>query len=160
MDLNQTRSKLTERIHQPDAAALLLRVGVGVIGIYHGAQKLFGAFNGSGIEGFAGYLASMGVPLPTLNAYAAGSVEFFGGLLILLGLATRLTAIPFAFTFVVAVWATSGNGFDARNGGFEFPLLILLTSLVLIATGPGRWSLDAIAWPRIFQPTEPRVQPA
>lgn len=61
----------------PDAAKLILRLPVGIVFVFHGAQKLFGAFGGHGIQGFAKFLGSMGIPYPELNAWLAGGSEFF-----------------------------------------------------------------------------------
>ena len=54
-----------------DTALLLIRLMLGVVFVFHGSQKLFGFFEGPGIEGFAGYLSSLDVPLPLLNAWLA-----------------------------------------------------------------------------------------
>ena len=54
------------------------------------------------IEKISEYFASLGIPLPTLNAYMAGATETFGSLLLIAGLASRLTAIPITVVMVVA----------------------------------------------------------
>jgi putative oxidoreductase len=134
--------------HQPDVALLLVRVMVGIVGVFHGAQKLFGWFEGSGIAGFAGGLENMGIPLPTLSAYLAGGAEFFGGLLLIVGLVTRVAALPFAFTMFVAVTQVHNSAFDARANGMEYPLTLLVVLVAIALAGAGRFSVDAVLWCR------------
>ncbi|MBY8852969.1 DoxX family protein [Saccharothrix sp. MB29] len=68
-----------------DVAALIGRIGVGVVFIAHGWQKVAEW----GLDGTATAFAGMGVPLPTLSAWFAAIVELGGGALLLLGAATR-----------------------------------------------------------------------
>ena len=82
---------------------LPLRVGAGVIFAAHGAQKLFGWFGGYGLEGTAGWMASIGLEPGLLMAAMAGSAEFFGGLLLIVGLLVRPAALILAITMVVAI---------------------------------------------------------
>lgn len=78
----------------PDLAKLSLRVGVGAVFLFHGAQKLYGIWGGPGLKGFAGWLGSMGVPYPMLNAMMAAGTEFFCGLAVLVGYYARFAALP------------------------------------------------------------------
>ena len=84
-------------------AALILRVPVGIILMAHGAQKLFGWFDGNGLAGTAQWLSSMGMEPGLLMAILAGGAEFFGGLALVLGLLTRPAALVAAFTMLVAI---------------------------------------------------------
>lgn len=129
---------------RPDAALLLIRGITGVVFTYHGAQKLFGAFGGPGLEGFGGWLASMGFPFPTLNAYLAGGTEFFGGLALILGLGTRFVSLPLAFTMIVASFAVHGGAFNAQANGMEYALTLAIVSLSLALSGGGRYSLERL----------------
>lgn len=124
-------------------ALLLLRTILAVVFIYHGSQKLFGAFGGPGIDNFAGWLASMNIPLPTFNAYMAASTEFFGGIALLIGLFTRLVAIPLTITMIVAIVTVHANAFSAQNNGMEYPLTLAFVLIAIILLGPGAFSLDA-----------------
>src|SRR5688572_23284053 len=81
-----------------DNGLLLIRAVLAMVFIYHGGQKLFGWFGGYGIVGTAGWMASVGIPFPMLSTVLAASVEFFGGIILLLGTGARLAAIPMAFT--------------------------------------------------------------
>lgn len=128
----------------PDLGLLALRSWVGLIGVLHGAQKLFGAFGGPGIKGFAGYLESMNVPAPTASAVMAGLAEFAGGLLIALGIVPRLAAVPFLITMIVGANTAHAGKFFAQNGGGEYAYTIAAILLALILTGPGRLTVPAI----------------
>ena len=64
---------------------LPLRVGAGIIFAAHGSQKLFGWFGGYGLEGTAGWMASIGIEPSLPMAALAGGAEFFGGLLLIAG---------------------------------------------------------------------------
>ncbi|MDH5765562.1 MAG: DoxX family protein [Gammaproteobacteria bacterium] len=87
-------------------APLLLRIYLAPIFIIAGWNKL------SDLESTAYYFGEyLGMPLPELMAFLAGSTEFFGGIAILIGLATRWASLPLIFTmFIAAVTAHWGNG--------------------------------------------------
>lgn len=138
--------KATVTVRYPLSAALgilLIRVMVGAVGFFHGAQKLFGVFGGSGIKAFSDNLASMNVPQPLVSAYLAGGAEFFGGLLVAVGLLTRFAALPFAFTMFVAVVMVHPDAFSGPKG-MEFPLTLGVVLVGIALIGPGRLSLDAV----------------
>ena len=140
--MNTINTACKGKVSSQDIGLLLIRVMIGVVFIFHGSQKLFGAFGGPGIEGFAGWLASMNVPLPTLNAYMAAGTEFFGGIAILIGLTTRITAIPMAITMIVAIVMVHGEAFSVQQNGMEYPLTLGVVLIALTFTGAGRISLD------------------
>ena len=123
-------------------ADAMLRAATGLILVPHGAQKLFGWFGGPGLEGAQKMFESK-LHLPPWLAIAAGVIEFFGGLLLALGLATRLAGLLIAaqmfFTVFVVHWA---NGFFAMNGGFEYPLLWGVAALSFALKGGGHCSID------------------
>ncbi len=122
---------------------LPLRLTAGVIYSAHGAQKLFGWFGGYGLDGTAQWLASIGLGPGYPMALLAGGAEFFGGLLLLLGLLTRPAALVTAFTMVVAIFSVHiGNGLFMANNGYEFGLALLGISLALTIRGAGSLSAD------------------
>ncbi|MCK9504497.1 MAG: DoxX family protein [Porticoccaceae bacterium] len=124
---------------------LPLRIAAGVIYSAHGAQKLFGWFGGYGIEGTGQWLDSIGLSPGALMAVLAGGGEFFGGILLLLGLLTRPAAIVTAFAMVVAIFAVHiENGLFMANNGYEFGLALLGTSLALAIRGAGSLSVDRV----------------
>jgi len=97
------------------------------------------------IGNVAEWFGSMGIPMPTLNAYLAASTEMAGVVLLALGLGTRLISIPLIFTmFVAIVTVHLGNGFEAGNNGFEIPLYYILMLFALFINGAGKISLDNI----------------
>lgn len=123
----------------------IFRIVVGLFLVPHGAQKLFGLFGGGGISGTAQFFTSIGLPVPTLAAIGAGSVEFFGGLLIALGLFTRPAAAAASFLLFVAVVSTHlQNGFFAGNGGYEYAMLWMFATLLFVIRGGEKFSVDRL----------------
>ena len=94
------------------------------------------------------FFTDLGLPLPKLNAIMAGSTECVGGLLLLLGLGSRLVSVPLMFTMIVA-YATADKVAlaaifsDPDKFTSAAPFLFLLASVIVFAFGPGRISLDA-----------------
>jgi putative oxidoreductase len=129
-----------------DLALLGLR---GVVGGYlaaHGAQKLFGAFEGPGLdatgEQFEEHLdLSPGREM----AAAAGGAELAGGALTAIGLGGPLGPIAIASTMgVAAQTAHRGKGPFTMDGGPELPLTNIAAATTLAIVGPGRFSVDAL----------------
>jgi len=93
------------------------------------------------------FFSGLGLPLPAVNAALAGAVEAGGGLLLAAGLGARIASVPLAGTMLVA-YATAhreelGQFFSAPDKVTEAaPFLFLLASLLVLAFGPGRWSVD------------------
>ncbi|QXO15758.1 MULTISPECIES: DoxX family protein [Vibrio] len=125
-------------------APLALRIPIGIIYMAHGSQKLFGWFGGYGLEGTGQWMASIGIEPGVLMAFLAGSGEFFGGLLLLIGLLTRPAAFVTAFAMIVAILSVHiGNGLFIANNGYEFGLALLAASVSLLISGAGKASLDS-----------------
>ncbi|AZG71688.1 DoxX family protein [Shewanella livingstonensis] len=122
-----------------------LRLPVGIIFMAHGAQKLFGWFGGYGLEATGQWMASLGIEPGVLMAFMAGSAEFFGGLFILLGLLTRLTAVVLAFTMIIAITSEHfSNGLFMANNGYEFALALLAITVSLAISGSGKVGIDNV----------------
>ena len=120
-----------------------LRIGAGAIFTAHGAQKMFGWFGGYGLEGTASWMASIGLQPGYPLALMAGSAEFFGGLLLLVGLLVRPAALVLAFTMLVAIFSVHwANGFFMSSNGYEFAFALLTVSVGLMIRGAGSFSLD------------------
>ena len=93
------------------------------------------------------FFGSLGIPFPMFNATLAGATECFGGLFLLLGVASRLAAIPLIFTMIVA-YATADK--EAVQAIFSdpdkfvtaTPFLFLLASAIVLVFGPGKVSVD------------------
>lgn len=126
-----------------ELALLALRVVVGLGFAAHGAQKLFGAFGGGGIDGTAGFFDGVGLRPAKFHAWAAGIAEFAGGLLIALGLVTPFAAAALIAVMVAAIITVHlSNGFFNTNGGYEYNLVLIAVMFALAGIGAGEWSLD------------------
>lgn len=124
---------------------LPLRVGAGIIFAAHGAQKLFGWFGGYGLEGTAGWMTSIGLEPGLPMAVLAGGAEFFGGLLLIIGLFVRPVALMLAITMVVAIVTVHlEHGLFLSNNGYEFGLALLVISAALAVRGAGSLSIDRL----------------
>jgi len=122
---------------QPNLGLAALRLAVATIFIRHGAQKLF-VF---GFAGVTGAFTHMGVPFPGLMGPLIGLLEFFGGIALVIGLLTRLVALGFVCDMLGAILLVLlKKGFS----GFELEFLLLGSSLALLLTGAGRFSVDSL----------------
>src|SRR5919199_5131452 len=126
-----------------DVGLLALRLVTGGLLAGHGAQKLFGAFGGFGLEGTAGWLESMGLKPGKTWAILAGGGEFGSGLLIALGFLPPPGAIG-SFGPMGTAWAKvhAGKPIWVTSGGAELPLTNMAIATALALTGPGRYSVD------------------
>ncbi len=121
------------------AGLLILRLFLGLGLVAHGYQKFF-LF---GISGFAGFLEKMGAPAPYASAWLSASTEAVGGLLIALGLFTRLAAVPLAINMAVAAFlAHSGYYITNTPPGREYALNLAAAFVALALTGAGQYSID------------------
>jgi putative oxidoreductase len=121
------------------AGPTLARLTVGLVFIGTGWGKLHS------LGDVTDFFASLHIPAPGFNARLTAATEFFGGLLVLLGLGTRLAALPLAFTMVVAILtAKRGDitGLTALVGFEEWSYLVLFVWLAVAGAGP--LSLDAM----------------
>ena len=129
--------------HLQSVLLLVLRLYFGYRFFQTGMGKL------QNIDNVVKYFTSLGIPFPELNVYLAASTECIGGLLLLVGFASRAIAIPLSFTMIVA-YATAHS--DALFGIFENskafikqePFPFLLTALLVLAFGPGKFSIDGL----------------
>jgi putative oxidoreductase len=120
--------------------ALVMRLALGVIMVVHGYTKIIPK---GALYNFAQFVTHLGFPV--WLGYVAAFTEFFGGILLILGLFTRIAAFGTAIDMAVAVIKVHlHNGLTGHNGqgGFEFPLALFAVSLMLIFTGAGLLSLD------------------
>ncbi len=126
-------------------APLALRLPIGITFMAHGAQKLFGWFGGYGLEGTGQWMASIGLTPGYLMALMAGSSEFFGGLLLIIGLLIRPNSAVLAFTMLMAIVTVHlDNGLFMSNNGYEFGLALLAATVSLAISGAGKMSIDSM----------------
>ena len=136
-DVYMEFSRLSEYLQS--IALLLARLVVGY-GFYDPAMTKW-----SDINSVANWFSSIGIPLPTFNAYLAASIESVGVVLLIVGFFTRIISIPLIVIMIVAISAVHlTNGFSAGNNGFEIPLYYMIFLIIFLAFGAGRISLDNI----------------
>lgn len=138
-----------------DTALLAMRLMLGTVFVFHGAQKLFGLFGGYGIDGTAGFMEGLGIPFPTLSATLAGTAELAGGLALWTGFGQRLLAAPLTFTMLVAAFSAH-SGFNSATGGMEYPLVLAVFAAGLGVVGPGRFAFSSR---KLSAAVEPGVAP-
>lgn len=126
-----------------DAGLLVLRLALGLTMAAHGVQKLFGWFDGGGLDGTEMFFESLGYPAPGMMALVAASTETFGGLALALGILTPLAGAAVFGTMLNALAVSWGDGFFSPEG-IEFPLMLAAAAVAVTLTGPGRYSLDRV----------------
>lgn len=135
-------------ITQDSFAPTIVRIALGLVILPHGAQKLLGLFGGYGFSGTMAFMTgTMGIP--AVFAFLAIIAEFFGGLGLITGTLTRLSAFGTGFTIAVAalmVHVNYGffmNWFGTQAGeGYEYHILFVGMALSLVLTGGGKFSID------------------
>ena len=125
-------------VEKLQSLALLMVRLVLAYGFYEPAKMKW-----SDIGAVAEWFGSLGLPLPTLQAYMAATTEAAGVFLLALGLFTRLISIPLMVVMVVAITMVHlPNGFQSGNNGFEIPLYYFIMLFILLTHGGGKISLD------------------
>src|SRR5213594_2517793 len=113
----------------PTWATVPLRLVMGVIFFAHGSQKVLGSFGGPGFATFVSGKTPFSFMRPAwLWLAAAAFSEFIGGILILLGLLTRVGAFFIACTMLTAIMGVHWPHFFSWNRGLEYPLALLAIS--------------------------------
>jgi putative oxidoreductase len=116
-------------------ALLVMRAVLGAVMIAHGYKKVFGGF-----QGHQHFLGSLGIP-PWM-AYLSTTIEFFGGIVLVLGVLTRCVAFAMLIELVIIiVKAHWHNGFTGNNG-YEFPLALAAIAFALICYGGGPYGFN------------------
>lgn len=118
-------------------ALLVMRLALGSVMLGHGYHKVFG-----GLQHHAQLVHSLG--LPAWTAYLSSFTEFFGGILILVGLFTRVAAFAVCIDMSVAIAKVHFHNGLMGNGGYEFPLALAALAFALIFFGAGPIALDHV----------------
>ena len=135
----------------PSLALLVVRLGLGVIFFAHGAQKVLGWYGGHGLKGtVSSFQQRMGIPVAL--GLIASFTELLGGLGVLTGFLTRLSALGIAIVMLVAVYKLHWqNGFflnwglqPGKGHGFEMNLALIAMALALMIGGGGSLSIDRL----------------
>jgi putative oxidoreductase len=125
-----------------EVASLVVRVIVGIIIAAHGWEKL----TVIGPANFGqGFLAPSGVPLPIFMGYVVTFTEVIGGILLIVGLLSRLVALLLTINLVIATLLVNihvGLLSSTSGVGAELPLALIAGFLAILSAGPGRLSLD------------------
>jgi putative oxidoreductase len=139
------------RLYAPFApyAYTLIRFALGAIFVPHGYVKLFV----TGVGGLTKILAGWGLPAPLAWAYGVAGLEFFGGILLALGLLTRPIALLFVIEMIVAAVGVHSKVWAWNQGGAQYPVFLAVFSFLVFVRGGGRHSLDnrvfaGVAWLR------------
>jgi putative oxidoreductase len=129
-----------------DVALLGARVALAWVFVYHGAATLFGAFGGPGIHRGSIFYGTVAHLHPaTFFTVLGGSIEFFGGIAVGLGIFGRLAGAGLAGDMAMAMaTVTFANGIasTAPGGGYELNLALAALAFVVALLGTGRFSLD------------------
>jgi putative oxidoreductase len=124
---------------------LLRRTLIGGLFVGHGTQKLFGWFEGGGVEGTAQSFDSIGLRPPRRNTVAAGLAETGGGSFLAVGVATPAAAALLSGVMLTAIHKVHWkNGVWNAKGGYEYNAVLIANLFDLVEDGPGPWSLDAL----------------
>ena len=117
--------------------AMILRLGLGVMWISHALLKWF-VFS---IPGFAGWLESQGIP--AFMAWPVFLLELMGGVMILIGFYGRYVSAALVPIMLVAAWTHVSNGWlhSSEGGGWEYPMFLVLASIVHFLVGDGRLAI-------------------
>jgi putative oxidoreductase len=119
-----------------DLVTTLFRVVLGLLFALHGAASLFGVFGGNRGSGEA-------IPLGTWPGWYAAVIQFVGGLLVLVGLSTRISAVICSGSMAYAYFVVhQPGGLLPLNNGGETAALFCWSFLLVAVLGAGRWSLD------------------
>lgn len=120
-----------------DKSILFFRLAVAMVFVFHGYNKLFAP---GGPEQFSGYLNQLGFPMAKWMAYLAGGAEFFGGIMIGLGLFARIASLFLLVTMAVAVCVHRHDNYQ----NMEFAAHMLVLSVATLFSGSGKYSLESL----------------
>jgi putative oxidoreductase len=121
----------------PAWGVTIVRIATGLVFTVHGFQKFAG-----GLGGVAGFFAKIGIPLPGVMAPFIAGLELIGGILLLIGLATRWIGLLFALEMIVTTFYVQipSKGWNAS----DLDRSLLAAAVLLFLAGSGRASVDEV----------------
>jgi putative oxidoreductase len=127
----------------PTWVTLPLRLALGAVFFAHGAQKVLGSFGGLGWNKWVAVPAPFSFMRPAVLWMGAAALsELIGGVLVTLGLLTRVGAFFIACTMFTVIASQWPNFLSPKGIGFEYPVALLAMCLALLITGGGQLSVD------------------
>jgi putative oxidoreductase len=130
--------------------ALALRTTIGSLFVGHGTQKLFGWFDGPGLEGVSGMMEHLEMRPPRRHALLAGLSETVGGALLAAGALTPVATAMLTGTMTTAIRKVHfAKGPWNSAGGYEYNAVLIAAMAALTDTGPGALSVDSARFPRM-----------
>lgn len=130
-----------------DLGSLIARITAGIIILPHGLQKLLGLYGGYGFSATLDFFTTMGIP--KIIGFLIISGKSFGAFLLIIGLLGRISALGLILIMLGAIFMVHMqyglfmNWFGNQAGqGYEFHLLVIGLSLIVLLKGSGKWSLD------------------
>jgi putative oxidoreductase len=123
---------------------LLVRLIVGAVLFAHGAQKLVEVASTGDRGETVAFMTNLGFRSARRTTVFVGCSQAIGGMLIAVGLVLPLAGVIVVATMVVAVLATRQAGFWSQAGGWEYPAVLGIVTVGLVAAGPGAVSLDRL----------------
>jgi putative oxidoreductase len=136
-----------------DVGLLIVRLTLAFIFVYHGSRRLFGWFDGPGLDSSADYFAHTAHLHPGMFfAVLGGTIEFAGGIALALGFFSRLAGLAiFGDMMMAIITVTHADGFNSTAGpGWELNLTLGVLALVPAFFGSGRFSVDALLERRLL----------
>jgi putative oxidoreductase len=136
-------------------ALLLIRLSVGIVFAQTGWGKLHH------LDDIIEFFRSLGIPAPELQAPFVSTLEFVGGIAVIIGLGTRLFSAPLAFSMVVAILTAKKDEIESFTdvlGFIEWHYIVFFVVLVLL--GPGKLSLDGLIARRLSGGAAPAPAPS
>ena len=147
-----------------DLALLAVRIVLAWIFIYYGGGKLFGWFNGPGLDTTTQFMAdTAGLRPGRFFAVVGGLIELGGGVAMALGIISRLAGLALFGDMVMAmITVTWSKGINSEQvpPGYELNLTLAALALVIVVLGAGRYSLDALVERRLLATSGQRRTPA
>ena len=118
-----------------NTGAAILRITLGIVLLAHSAYLKIMVFS---VAGTVGFFESLG--LPAIVAYLTIATEIIAGLAMIVGFQVRLAALASVPVLLGATWAHSANGwlFTNANGGWEYPLVLVVMAIVVALIGKGK----------------------